>query len=109
MKQKRAQRKTHPPFERVPIYQLARDVPCPRVSRHRCTYESGEGYKYSLETRCAAMGATEAVFLAYEERLQPELNSTMFCWRSSAWRTNLTAYGIAYDLQQVTRSAYADR
>ena len=108
MKQKRAQKDSTRPFERVPIYQLARDV---LRESHVIAARMSQGYKYSLGNalREAAMGATEAVFLAYEERLQPELKLHHVLEVKRLAHQLLVNLRIAYDLQQVTRSAYADQ
>ena len=60
MKQKRAQKDSTRPFERVPIYQLARDV---LRESHVIAARMSQGYKYSLGNalREAAMGATRAL------------------------------------------------
>ena len=60
MKQKRAQKDSARPFEKVPIYQLAREV---LRESHVIAARMSQGYKYSLGNalREAAMGATRAL------------------------------------------------
>ena len=96
------------PYEKTPIYQATREV---LRETHAMTARMSQGYKYTLgeALRKAAMGAAEAVFLAYEERQDlPAKLRRVVRIRTHAHRL-LINLRIADDLQQCSRAVYAEQ